>query len=112
MSFSPLHRPYVLRVHTEPLLVSIATPDFSMPYNVICFVCTVIAIGFGSIFNLTTKVLVPETDTKSPGLLARLLSLFRLGKKNQQEKPMEDTNDKKKNDLHSNLVDREDSRTE
>lgn len=30
-----------------------------MPYNVICFVCTVIAIGFGSIFNLTTRRLVP-----------------------------------------------------
>ena len=28
----------VLRIYTETLLVSLPTPDFSMPYNVICLV--------------------------------------------------------------------------
>ena len=64
----------VLRVHTEALLVSLPTPDFSMPYNVICFVCTVIAIGFGSIFNLTTRRLVPATKENSRGKLHKVFA--------------------------------------
>ena len=69
----------LLRVHTEPLLVLLPTPDFSMPYNVICFVSTVIAIGFGSLFNLTTKSLKPEKTAAKDGesVLARLLSRLR-----------------------------------
>ena len=61
----------VLRLHTEALLISLPTPDFSMPYNVICFVCTVVAIGFGSIFNLTTRKLEPVTPENSKGLLQK-----------------------------------------
>lgn len=53
-------REVMVRLHTEPLLVPLPTPDFSMPYNVLCFVCTVVSIGFGSIFNLTTRQLVPD----------------------------------------------------
>ena len=83
------HSPQVLRVHTEPLLITLATPDFSMPYNVICFVCTVVAIGFGSIFNLTTRKLVPDTgDTKSR--LSRLLSWFRRDDKKEKEDVVKD----------------------
>lgn len=63
-------------MHTESILVSLPTPDFSMPYNVICFVCTVIAIGFGSIFNLTTRRLEPATPENSKGLLGRIISRF------------------------------------
>lgn len=74
-----LYREIVLRLHTEPLLVSLPTPDFSMPYNVICFVCTVIAIGFGSIFNLTTRTLQPASKTQ--GLVARLFGHLRRTKK-------------------------------
>ena len=48
------------------------TPDFSMPYNVICFVCTVIAIAFGSIFNLTTRTLKPAALAKER-LVTRIL---------------------------------------
>ena len=55
--------------------MSLPTPDFSMPYNVICFVCTVIAIGFGSLFNLTTRTLQPASKTQ--GLIARLLGYLR-----------------------------------
>ena len=46
-----------MKIFSEPLLVNIPVPDFSMPYNVICFVCTVIALGFGYIFNLSSKKL-------------------------------------------------------
>ncbi|KAF9363846.1 hypothetical protein BGX34_003179 [Mortierella sp. NVP85] len=45
----------MIRVYTETLLLSLPTPDFSMPYNVITLTCTVIALFFGSIFNLMTR---------------------------------------------------------
>ena len=84
-----LHSPYALRIHTEPLLISIATPDFSMPYNVICFVCTVIAIGFGSIFNLTTRKLVPDTKENETGIFSRLTGFLTRGTKKEQEDSIE-----------------------
>ncbi|GES90457.1 GPI transamidase component PIG-T-like [Rhizophagus clarus] len=46
---------FSIRVYTETLLVSLPTPDFSMPYNVITLTCTVIALFFGSMFNLLTR---------------------------------------------------------
>lgn len=58
-------------VFTEPQLVILATPDFSMPYNVICFVCTIIAIAFGALHNLTTKQFAVESPDK-PTKLAKL----------------------------------------
>ncbi|KAF8916822.1 GPI transamidase component PIG-T [Mucidula mucida] len=52
---------YGARIYTPPLLVDLATPDFSMPYNVIIFSCSLIAFIFGTIFNLLTRkfVVVP-----------------------------------------------------
>jgi len=53
-----LHRhseTYFLRIYTESLLLALPTPDFSMPYNVICLVCTVVAFAFGPLHNVTTK---------------------------------------------------------
>ena len=43
------------RIYTPILLVDLATPDFSMPYNVIIMSCTLIALIFGSVFNLLTR---------------------------------------------------------
>lgn len=43
------------RIYTPALLVDLATPDFSMPYNVIIMSSTLIALIFGSIFNLLTR---------------------------------------------------------
>lgn len=43
------------RIYTDTLLVSLPTPDFSMPYNVITLTCTVIALFFGSLFNLLIR---------------------------------------------------------
>lgn len=61
-----------MRLYTVPLLVSLPTPDFSMPYNVICLACTVIAIAFGSIHNLTTRRFVYFDPTKHIGLLTKI----------------------------------------
>ena len=64
----------LLHMYTEPLLVQLPTPDFSMMFNVICFVSTVVAIAFGSLHNLTTRVLTPiEPGQGRRGLLQRLL---------------------------------------
>ena len=41
--------------YSRKLLVNLSTPDFSMPYNVICLTCTVVALAFGPIHNITTK---------------------------------------------------------
>ncbi|KAH6907553.1 GPI transamidase component GPI16 [Coprinopsis sp. MPI-PUGE-AT-0042] len=47
--------PTYRRLYTPPLLITLATPDFSMPYNVIIFTCTVVAFVFASVFNLLTR---------------------------------------------------------
>ena len=43
------------RVYSPAVLVDLATPDFSMPYNVIIMSSTLIALVFGCIFNLMTR---------------------------------------------------------
>lgn len=48
----------VQRVYSSTLLIDVATPDFSMPYNVIIMSSTLIALIFGSIFNLFTRSFV------------------------------------------------------
>ena len=63
-----------VRLHTEPLLVMLPTPDFSMPYNVICLACTVLAIAFGSIHNLTTRRFVVYDPSKKKGIVSKIRS--------------------------------------
>lgn len=46
---------FVIQLRTESLILGLPTPDFSMPYNVICLSCTVVALAFGPIHNITTK---------------------------------------------------------
>lgn len=46
------------RVYSPALLVDVATPDFSMPYNVIIMSSTLIAFIFATIFNLFTRNLI------------------------------------------------------
>ena len=60
--------PIRVELYTEALLVNLPTPDFSMPYNVICLTCTVIALAFGPLANITTKgltLVTPEDVPKS-----------------------------------------------
>jgi phosphatidylinositol glycan class T len=66
----------VLRIHTEHLLVTLPTPDFSMPYNVICLACTVVAIAFGSIHNLTTRRFIVQDPKNQKGIVAKIKRLF------------------------------------
>ncbi|XP_048873356.1 GPI transamidase component PIG-T isoform X2 [Brienomyrus brachyistius] len=66
---------YFVRVYTEPLLVNLPTPDFSMPYNVICLTCTVVAVGYGSLYNLLTRTF--QVEEPSPSLVKRLANVIR-----------------------------------
>jgi len=83
----------------ENLLVTLPTPDFSMPYNVICLVCTVVALAFGPLHNICTKRLLLEpikTDEKTGYLgrvraaIGRLTSRFRRGDKSATATPSAD----------------------
>ncbi|XP_015929814.2 GPI transamidase component PIG-T isoform X2 [Parasteatoda tepidariorum] len=67
-----------LRIHTKILLVSLPTPDFSMPYNVICLTCTVVALAFGPIHNITTKTLQPLDESSENPFLSKLKKQLKL----------------------------------
>ncbi|KAF2091378.1 GPI transamidase-like protein component Gpi16 [Saccharata proteae CBS 121410] len=63
-------------LRTTSLLLPLPTPDFSMPYNVIILTSTVMALGFGSIFNLLVRRFVgaDEVDGIGPGGLLSVLA--------------------------------------
>ncbi|KAI5310623.1 Subunit of the glycosylphosphatidylinositol transamidase complex-like protein [Ascosphaera atra] len=68
----PTAQPIYLR--TTSLLLSLPTPDFSMPYNVIILTSTVMALAFGNIFNLLVRRFVGADEMPAGGLLPRLKS--------------------------------------
>lgn len=51
-SFWQVQKP---RLYSSKLLLDLATPDFSMPYNVIIMTSTLMALFFGSVFNAITR---------------------------------------------------------
>lgn len=55
-------------LRTTSLLLPLPTPDFSMPYNVIILTSTVIAMGFGSVFNLLVRRFVGADEMPASGL--------------------------------------------
>ncbi|KAJ3671900.1 hypothetical protein LUZ60_007979 [Juncus effusus] len=69
-----------VRAYTEVLLVPLTTPDFSMPYNVITFTCTVLALYFGSMVNVLRRRIGEEErlaknkDGAKRGLITMLIS--------------------------------------
>lgn len=72
-SFNATRQSYFLRIHTEALLINLPTPDFSMPYNVICLACTVVALAFGPLHNMTTKrLLLQKKDGTKKSLFVRI----------------------------------------
>jgi len=54
-------------LRTTPLLLSLPTPDFSMPYNVIILTSTVMALGFGNILNLLVRRSVGADEVPALG---------------------------------------------
>lgn len=86
-SFNASRNGYLVQVRTEVMVLTLPTPDFSMPYNVICLACTVVALAFGPLHNITTKRLILKLQNKEKFIVrlkTSLLKLFR-GKKNEEE---------------------------
>ncbi|CAG8111573.1 unnamed protein product [Penicillium salamii] len=69
------HAPIYLR--STSLLLQLPVPDFSMPYNVIILTSTVIALAFGTIFNILVRRVVSLDQASALGattLKGRILS--------------------------------------
>jgi hypothetical protein len=65
------------RIYSKNLLLVLPTPDFSMPYNVITLTSTLIALFFGSLFNLMMREFVVDDGVPS-GLRGYLILLVRV----------------------------------
>ncbi|OXU26388.1 hypothetical protein TSAR_013422 [Trichomalopsis sarcophagae] len=74
--FNATREGYLVQLRTETLLISLPTPDFSMPYNVICLACTAVALAFGPLHNISTKRLVLKRIEKQ-GYLNSFMSKAR-----------------------------------
>ncbi|KIX03746.1 uncharacterized protein Z518_07299 [Rhinocladiella mackenziei CBS 650.93] len=63
-------------IRTTSLLLPLPTPDFSMPYNVIILTSTVMALAFGSIYNLLVRrfVSVDEVGDNKIRMLVKKMS--------------------------------------
>lgn len=59
-------------LRTTSLLLSLPTPDFSMPYNVIIFTSTVISLAFGGLYNILVRRFV-GADEAPQGKLGAIL---------------------------------------
>jgi len=63
-----------VKYFSDSLLISLPTPDFSMPYNVITLTCTVIVLFFGSLFNLLIRRFNSKyEEEQSKSLLERMI---------------------------------------
>lgn len=59
--------PRQLSLRTTSLLLYLPTPDFSMPYNVIIFTSTTMALAFGGLYNILVRRFVGVDEVpKSP----------------------------------------------
>ncbi|KAF3925780.1 hypothetical protein ABW20_dc0101385 [Dactylellina cionopaga] len=72
-------------IRTTSLLLSLPTPDFSMPYNVIIFTSTIMALAFGSIFNLLVRRFVAVDEVERMDLKGKILGLIGKLKKGKTE---------------------------
>ncbi|KAH9907277.1 Gpi16 subunit, GPI transamidase component [Xylariomycetidae sp. FL2044] len=59
---APVSRQKTSNLRTTSLLLSLPTPDFSMPYNVIIFTSTAIALAFGGLYNILVRRFVAADE--------------------------------------------------
>ncbi|KAI0147370.1 Gpi16 subunit [Xylariaceae sp. FL1272] len=73
---APPARQRISNLRTTSLLLSLPTPDFSMPYNVIIFTSTAIALAFGGLYNiLVRRFVAADEGPEASGLKAKLAAL-------------------------------------
>lgn len=65
----------VYQLRTASLLLTLPTPDFSMPYNVIILTCTVMSLAFGTIYNILTKKVITEEEFEKIAQNSKLAKL-------------------------------------
>ncbi|CAM1505832.1 Fc.00g114690.m01.CDS01 [Cosmosporella sp. VM-42] len=58
--------PKAMNLRTTSLLLYLPTPDFSMPYNVIIFTSTAIALAFGGLYNILVRRFVGANEGPKP----------------------------------------------
>ncbi|XXG95810.1 Subunit of the glycosylphosphatidylinositol transamidase complex-like protein [Hypoxylon texense] len=82
---APLERQKTSNLRTTTLLLSLPTPDFSMPYNVIIFTSTAIALAFGGLYNILIRRFVGADEAPKVsvgGLKGKILTgIVRLAEK-------------------------------
>jgi len=66
-----------MRIHAEPSVILLPIPDFSMPFNVICFVCTIVALIFQRFLTFTTQYVSLVDKPPKEGLLRRTVAKVR-----------------------------------
>ncbi|BHF71128.1 hypothetical protein SprV_0401418300 [Sparganum proliferum] len=72
----------LVRLYSEPVLVRLPVPDFSMPFNALCLVCSIVAVAFGSGHKAATNAMMPVVsvdgeDVDRPPLFRILASVRR-----------------------------------
>ncbi|QSL65956.1 hypothetical protein MERGE_003093 [Pneumocystis wakefieldiae] len=65
-------------IRTTSLLLTLPTPDFSMPYNVIVLTSTIIAMLFGSMFNLSIRRFVSLEEARRLKMMKLNILVFNL----------------------------------
>lgn len=63
-------------IRTTPLMLPLPTPDFSMPYNVIILTSTVIALAFGTIYNMLIRQFVGADEATGGGVRGKILAVL------------------------------------
>ncbi|CAH6720419.1 GPI transamidase component Gpi16p [[Candida] jaroonii] len=70
----------LFELRTTSSLITLPTPDFSMPYNVIILTGTVMSLAFGSVVNLLIKDIITEEEYEklaAQGKLQKLIAKIR-----------------------------------
>ncbi|KPM43259.1 GPI transamidase component GPI16 [Neonectria ditissima] len=68
--------PKKMNLRTTTLLLYLPTPDFSMPYNVIIFTSTAIALAFGGLYNILVRRFVGANEGGGSALKLKLTNLI------------------------------------
>ncbi|KAL6863694.1 GPI transamidase component PIG-T [Trichoderma novae-zelandiae] len=73
--------PKAMNIRTTSLLLYLPTPDFSMPYNVIIFTSTTIALAFGGLYNILVRRMVGANEAPRAAIKDKILALVEKLKK-------------------------------
>ncbi|KAL7811565.1 GPI transamidase component PIG-T [Trichoderma gracile] len=73
--------PKVMNIRTTSLLLYLPTPDFSMPYNVIIFTSTTIALAFGGLYNILVRRMVGANEVPRAAFKDKVMGFIEKMKK-------------------------------